>query len=97
MTTPIKTGAWLYLEERDEYLRCDLYEYANRVLLARCNPYSLTRKPPNGEGMWATMHEVRDKFDEYARDRTVTYVSTAYTLHYTMRFTNGRWHDIKIA
>lgn len=95
MTTPIKTGAWVYLEERDEYLRCDLYEYANRVLLARCNPLSLTRHPPAEEGLWATMHTYEGEFHD--RDTSTTYVSTDYTLHYMLKFINGGWHDIKIA
>lgn len=94
MSTPIKTGAWLFLKQHGTYLRCDLYEYRDTVLIARANPLSLTREPPPEEGLWATM---RDYEDHWITDDVHTYVSTDYDLHYMMQFLSGRWHDVKLS
>lgn len=97
-TPPIKTGAWVFDEQRREYFRCDLYEYVNKVLIARINPQSATRHPPMDEGLWATMHEVDNEFIGHDKDiHTLTYVSTNYSVHYMLQFSNGAWHDVKLA
>ena len=99
--TPIKTGAWVYDEQRKEYYRCDLYEYFPKpesndsfgLLLARCNARSVTRDAPNDEGLWATMHTTDSDFHDGV---STTLISTDYTVHWQIKFHSGGWHNVKI-
>ena len=92
--TPIKTGAWVLLEQHQDYYRCDLYEVEDTVLIARINPRSRTRVIEDEEGVWATMHDYHD-FDDH-EDGTHTVVSDDYTVHYMMQFMNGKWHNVRL-
>lgn len=90
---PIKTGAWVKLQETGEILRCDLYEYRDIVLIARCNPRSTIWHMPDDEPLWATMHTFDNDWDDKSAR---VHVSTDYTIHYVQQHIQGEWRNVAI-
>lgn len=94
--TPIKTGAWLWRDEYNDGVWCDLYVIGD-CLVARVTEearnMNVYKKDELDEGLWATMHTCPGQF---GGDGTQTWISNDFTLHYELQFSNGNWHSVRI-
>lgn len=95
--TCIKTGAWLWRDEYNDGVWCDLYTVGD-CLVARVTEEARVMNVYNKDDMddtlWATMHTCPLKFGIHD---VQTWISNDFSLFYELRFKDGKWHSVKLA
>lgn len=95
--TPIKTGAWLWRDEYNDGVWCDLYRVGD-CLVARVIANQEPVRGDKPDGLWATMHTCDVQFsDANGANVMHTWISSHFSIHYELQFARGGWHSVKIA